>query len=208
MATFGQYYWPAFIKPASTFRAILGSADKLKFALYAMLINMFAYTLVYIFLVFGEGRPYKPWLNIPEEVYYRYNVWLTAPTMFIGWLAAAALIHLATRAFTSRGTFDDMLILLGLSISIASWSTSVHDVLTSCLGALQIIDQQHYELLLNTPTIWRTILWILFGIYFSWFILLFSLSVYIVYKPPRYTAVLLGIAGFTVYQGFFLVFNR
>ncbi len=208
MASFNQYYWPAFIKPASTYKALLTSQDKLRFAIYAMIINMVAYTLVYLFLIYGDGRPYKPWLNIPEELYYRYNVFLTAPTMFVGWLAATALIHLLTRAFTTTGTFDDLLILLAFSISIASWSTSVHDLITSCLGAFHIIDQQHYELLLNTPTIWRNILWLLFGLYFLWFIALFSIGVYLVYKPTKLVAILLGTAGFILYQVFFLIFNR
>jgi len=169
---------------------------------------MVVYTLVYLFLIYGDGRPYKPWLDIPEGVYYRYNVWFTAPTMFIGWLAAAAFTHLLTRSFTHSGTFDDLLVLLGFTISIASWSTSIHDLITSGLGAVHLINQQHYELLLNTPTIWRTILWILFGLYFAWFILLFSISVRVVYNTTKIAAVLLGVAGFLIYQGLFLVFNR
>lgn len=205
---FNQFYWPAFVRPVSTFRSILASPVRLRYALYAMVINMVAYTMVYVFLIFGDGRPYKPWLNIPEDLYYRYNVWLTAPTMLIGWLAAAGLIHLLTRSINKNGTFNDLLILLGFSISIASWSTSVHDVITSCMGALQIIDQQDYELLLNTPTVWRAILWILFAVYFSWFILLFSISVYLVYKPSKITSALLGVTGFAIYQVLFLVFNR
>lgn len=208
MSSFVRYYWPAFIRPVTVYKSLLKSDRRLRYAIYAMLINMVVYTLVYLFLIYGDGRPYKPWLDIPEEVYYRYNVWFTAPTMFIGWLAAAAFTHLLTRSFTHRGTFDDLLVLLGFSISIASWSTSIHDLLTSGLGAVHLINQQHYELLLNTPTIWRTILWILFGLYFAWFILLFSISVRVVYRTTRIAAVLLGVAGFLIYQGLFLVFNR
>lgn len=208
MRSFNHYYWNAFLRPAEVYKRLLTDNRKLRYALYAILINMVAYTLVYVFLIYGDGRPYKPWLDIPEELYYRYNVWFTAPSMLVGWLAAAGLVHLISRSFTWVGTFDDLLILLGFSISIASWSTSVHDVVSSGLGALHIIDQQQYELLLNTPTIWRTILWVLFGLYFLWFMLLFSISVYLVYKPRKIVALLLGIAGFGVYQLFFLIFNR
>jgi hypothetical protein len=56
------------------------------------------YTLVYIFLVFGGGRPYKPWLPISQEGYYRYNVLFLAPFMFIGWILATIVAQLLGRA--------------------------------------------------------------------------------------------------------------
>jgi hypothetical protein len=30
-----------------------------------------------VFLIFGGGQPFKPWLDIPSETYYRYNVFFS-----------------------------------------------------------------------------------------------------------------------------------
>jgi Yip1 domain len=175
---------------------------------WSVLIMAILYTGVYIFLIMGKGMPFHPWLNISPEVYYRYNVFFCAPSMILGWILSAGVVHVISRSIGSTGSFDQLLAVFGLSIGIASWSTGLHDIITSFLGAIHVISQREYEKALNSPTVWRTVLWILMFIYLAWFIILFSKGVKAVYKIPAGKATLLGIAGFLVYQFFFLIFNR
>lgn len=208
MKTFDNYYWSAFIRPGQTFDALVSDKRMLKLGFTAVLIPAVLYTFVYIFLIFGGGQPFKPWLDIPLDVYYRYNVFFCAPSMFLGWILAAAVVQVLSHLFNGKGTFEQTLAVMGFGIGIASWSTGIHDILTSFLGAIHVIDQRNYELILNSPTIWRAFLWLQMGIYLLWFIFLFSKGAKSVHRVTNWQATLLGIVGFLTYQLFFLIFNR
>lgn len=206
--TFSAYYKDAAIRPRAAFHGIVQDPKGMLFGFFAVLISATLYTLVYVFLIFGGGQPFKPLLPIPLEEYYRYNVFFCAPSMFLGWMLASGLVHLLSRPFSSSGTFTQTMSVLGFGISIASWTTGIHDLTTSFLGAVRIIDQHEYEIALNTPTVWRTLLWIQMTAYLVWFLFLFSLGVKTVYGFNWGKAFLAGLFAFVVYQGFFLIFNR
>lgn len=208
MKTFGNYYWSTFTRPRATFEDLISDPHKLKFSYIAVLIPAILYTMVYVFLIFGGGHPFKPWLDIPLEVYYRYNVFFCAPSMFLGWILAAGLVQVLSHVISGKGSFEQALVVLGFGIGVASWATGLHDILTSFLGAIHVIDQRQYEIALNSPTIWRTLLWIQMIIYLLWFIVLFSIGIKTVYKVRYWQAVVLGIIAFLTYQLFFLIFNR
>jgi hypothetical protein len=206
--SFLKYYLPAFVRPRQTFTRLLNSRHKLHYAFYAVLIQAVVYTFVYIFLVMGDGRPFKPWLNIPPEDYYRYNRFFLAPSLLLAWILAAGVVQLLSKAVDGKGSFEDTLCVLGFGIGIASWATALHDLVSSFLGAVHIIDQQAYELALNTPTAWRTLLWIQMIIYLAWFCMLFSKGAKAVHNTSMGKSVFVGVCGFVIYQGFFFIFNR
>jgi hypothetical protein len=205
---FLSYYWKSFSAPQSTFKRLAEDPAKLRMSFLAVLITAVLYTFVYIFLIFGGGQPFKPWLDIPLETYYRYNVFFCAPSMFLGWVLSAAVVHLFARTNNGTGNFESLLASFGFGISLASWTTGLHDVITSFLGAVKVISQRDYELALNAPTIWRTLLWIQMLAYLFAFVYLFSVGVKAVYGCGWGKSVLLGCLGFLLYQGFFLIFNR
>lgn len=205
---FFNMYTGTLLRPQRTFNAITGSQSHLSKGFFAVLIMATVYTCVYIFLIFGGGQPFKPWLDIPLDKYYRYNVFFCGPSMFLGWILASGVVHSLSRLITVTGTFEQIMTLFGFGIGIASWSTGIHDWITSFLGAVHIIDQRQYELMLNSPTIWRVLLWIQMAAYVIWVVLLFSKAVRSVYKVSIIHAFFLGTLGFFVYQLFFLIFNR
>ena len=206
--TFFEYYTGTIIKPFKTFEKLIADTRSIKLSMGAVLITAILYTFVYVFLIFGGGQPFKPWLDIPLEVYYRYNVLFCAPSMFLGWILAAGTVHLVSRLTLTIGSFEKILATFGFGISIASWTTGIHDLLSSFLGAIKVIDQTEYELALNSPSVWRTLLWIQMMAYLIAFVTLFSIAVKTVYKSNMGTAVGLGATGFMIYQLFFLIFNR
>lgn len=208
MSAFFAVYRDTFLYPRRSFETLLTEARQVRYAVTSVAIMATLYTFVYIFLILGGGQPFKPWLDIPLDVYYRYNVFFCAPSMFLGWILAAGVTHLFGRWASGTGTFEQILCLFGFGIGVASWSTGFHDLLTSFLGATGVISQPGYEVALNSPTLWRTLLWIQMFLYLIWFILLFSLAARMVYHLPVWASALLGLAGFVMYQGFFLIFNR
>ncbi len=208
MKTFFYFYKGTLLHPQTTFAELIRENKLLLLSFYAVLITAITYTLVYVFLIQGGGMPFMPWLNIDPIVYYRYNVFFCAPSMFCAWVLAAGVVHLLSKFFAQAGSFEQIVCVFGFGISIATWSTGIHDLLTSFLGAIHVISQRAYEHDLNSNTVWRALLWIQMSVYLVWFIILFTKGTKIVYKTGTFHSVLLGSIGFIVYQLFFLIFNR
>lgn len=210
MNSFRDYYLAAIRRPRRTFDTLLSESQRLRFGLLALAIPATLYTLVYVFLSAGGGAPssFTPWLAIPAEVYYFYNRFLLAPSMFACWILAAGVAQLLSRLFSGKGSFEDNLAVLGFSISIASLASLLHDLPSSFLGAIGVINLSEYEIALNSPTIWRTILWIFYGLYLILFLVLFPKGIGSAQRMQRGPAILVGVLAFLVYQGVFLIFNR
>ncbi len=151
---------------------------------------------------------FTPWLAIPAEEYYRWNLFLLPPSMFAGWLLASAVVQIASRPLGGTGRFEDTVAALGFACSAAHWALLPHDVLVGILGGLHVIDGRGHEHAMNQPTIARTLLWTFLALYilaFPWF---FSRALAGVHRVRGARAMLLGVLGFAVYQLVFVVFNR
>ena len=210
VASFAHYYFGMFARPRRTMTELAGDTRRVRLGTAAFSIAVVGYTLVYVFLVFGHGRPtvFTPWLAIPAEVYYQWDRFLLAPSMVMSWLLAAAVAQLLARAFGGVGTFEDTLSVLGFGIGVASWTLMLHDLVTTFLGAIGVIDQRAYEDAMSGPTIWRTLLWIQMGLYLAAFVALFSIGVATTQRLRRGRALVVGTIAFFVYQLVFVIFNR
>lgn len=208
--SFVAYYRGAVLAPRATFDALCEDPRRLRFGTWALTSNAALYTLVYLFLVMGNGRPtvFKPWLALPAESYYRYDAFLLAPSMFAAWLLAAGVVQLFGKLLGGSGSFEDTLAVLGFGIAIASWSTLLHDLLTSCLGAFHVIDQRAYEDAMSSPTPFRALIWTLMVVYLVAFLALFTKAIASAQRLRPSSAVWLAWGGFAAYQGVFVLFNR
>lgn len=208
--SFISYYLKAFYCPGTMFDQLLSDDRRFRFGFYFMLIPSALYTLMYIMLVIGDGAPsvFTPWLNIPKEEYYAWNRFLVAPSMFVSWILAAGVVQILSHTVIGKGTFDNTLSVLGLSVAVAMWATLLHDLAMSFLSAIQVINAHEHEIAMNSPTIWRTILWICMIGYVVWFLLLFTKAIGKAHKISTIRAFLLGLAGFITFQSIFLLFNR
>jgi hypothetical protein len=210
MTSFKDYYIGTLLHPRRTFDALVSDPRRLRFGLYAILINAMLYTLVYIFLTMRHGAPssFTPWLNIPKDVYYSYDRFILAPSMFGCWLLAASVAQLLSKPFGGRGSFEDNLSVFGFAIGISSLFSLAHDLPDTFLAAMGLLDVQWYETALNSPTIWRTVLWTLYGASFVAFFMLFPKATGASQRIKPGAAILVGVSSFLVYQLVFLVFNR
>jgi hypothetical protein len=210
MRSFRDYYIGMIFKPRRTFDALMADSRRVKFGALAVSITALLYTLFYFMASAAGGGPttFKPWLAIPAEVYFQYNRFIVAPSMILSWILAAAVAQLLCRLFSGKGSFEDNLSVLGFGIGIASWSTLVHDLTDGFLGFIGAINMKEYEAALNSPTIWRTLLWCLFAVYFIWYLLLFSKGIGAAQRLRRGPAIFVGVTTFLVYQFVYLIFNR
>lgn len=210
MKTFIAEYFQTFYNPRKSIEALLLRENLNKPSFIYILIPIICYTLLYIFLTIANGAPstLTPWLNISKENYYSVNRFLLAPSMIICWFVAVSFIQVVSRILGGRGSFEQTLAAISLSISIAMWGALIHDLPMSFLSAVGVINAAQHEIDMNSPTIIRTILWVCYSIYFIMFFILFPLSVRVVHKLNRIKSVFIGSFAFIIFQTIFLIFNR
>lgn len=210
MKTFLKNYLQTIAYPKKSFQILLSSDSYFRLGFIYIAIPIAAYTLMYVFLTIGNGAPsvFTPWLNIPKDSYYAINRFLLAPSMILCWFAAAAVIQVLARLSNGTGAFEQTLSVLALSISIAMWGGLIHDLPMSFLSAIGVIDARQHEIDMNSPTIFRTLLWICYSVYFLAFLILFPLAVRVVHKLSTVRSIGIGWLAFVVFQVIFLVFNR
>jgi hypothetical protein len=208
--SFLSYYFSYFVRPGRTVAELMHDSGRVRLSVFALLIPAVGYTVMYICAWVAGGAPssFKPWLAIPIDQYFKYDIFIVAPSMFMCWVLTAGVIQLLSRLVSSTGTFEDTATALGFGIGVATWATLVHDLTDAVLSALGIIDMKAYEAALNAPTFWRALLWTLYSVYFIWMITLFAKGVRAAHRLGWIPSVALGLAAFIVYQGIFFVFNR
>ena len=210
MKSFKDYYIGTLFRPGSTFEALLADSRRLKLGLMAMSLNAVLYTFIYIFLWSRGGAPssFTPWLAVPKEVYYFYNQFWLAPSMFGCFILSAGVAHLLSKLVSGKGSFEDTLSVFGFGITIATFFALLHDFTDSFLGAIGLLDLKWYEVQLNSPTLWRTILWTCYSVALILLVLLLIKGVGTSQRVKGVPAVLIGILAAIIYQGCFLIFNR
>jgi len=210
MKKFWKNYLLTIVKPRKSFERLLAGDNYFQFSFLYILIPITGYTAMYIFLTIANGAPsvFTPWLNISKDSYYSINRFLLAPSMLLCWIAAASFIQIISRVFKGKGTFEQTLSVVALSISIAMLGGLIHDLPMSIFSAAGIIDAKQHEIDMNSPTIFRTLLWVCYSIYFIAFFVLFSLSVKVVHKLNWLKSICIGSIAFIIFQLIFLIFNR
>jgi hypothetical protein len=203
-------YFGTLLHPARSFAALLRHPHYFRLGFLYMLVPVVAYTLMYVFLTVAHGAPsvFTPWLNIAKEDYYAINRFLLAPSMLLAWLAATSLAQVLSRIAGGRGSFEQTLTTLALAISVSMWGGLLHDLPMSFCSAIGIIDARQHELDMNAPTIYRTLLWIAYSLYFLAFGILFPAAVRAVHGLSRGRSIAIGLSAFVLFQLVFLVFNR
>lgn len=204
------YYLRTFLKPLDVFNQLLEDRRYYKFGFGFILIPIVGYTLLYIFLTIGNGAPsvFTPWLNIPKDIYYSVNRFLLAPSMLMSWFVAASVMQVSSRYFNGKGTFEQTLSVMALCISASMAAALMHDLPMSFLSAIGVINAREHEIAMNSPTIWRTLLWISYSLYFVLFIILFQRCVLSVHKLSKSLSFFIGSMSFAVFQTVFVIFNR
>lgn len=214
METRSQRFFPLYLrmftKPDSTYDLILDRKSTLKFGFFALLVPIIGYTFFYIMAWNAGGSPttFSPWLALPVEEYFRYDIFLTLPAYYMAWLGASCTVFLISRLLNGAGSFENILAVIGFGIGIATWSSLLHDLTDAILSTLGIIDMREYEKLLNGPTFWRYLLLTLYVIYFFWFMYLFTIGIRKVQRFGWVKSVLLALVGLVTFQVILFIFIR
>lgn len=74
-------------------------------------------------------------------------------------------------------------------------------------SAIGVLDARQHEADMNSDTVWKTLLWIAYGIYLVLFLIHFPMDVKAATGLDGLRARLTGWTGFIIFQLIFLVFN-
>lgn len=209
-AHFYSAYFRMFYKPQSTFRWVFENNLGLRYGFFAILVPAIGYTLFYIMAWYAGGSPstFKPWLSLPIEHYFKYDIFLTLPGYYLSWIGASATVYLISRLLGGPASFDQMLAVIGFGIGIATWSSMLHDLTDAFLSTIGVIDMREYEKLLNGPTFWRGLLLTLYVLYFIWFMTLFTLGIRVAQRFSFLKSAVIALIGLAVFQIILLLFIR
>jgi hypothetical protein len=207
---FRNLYLNMFIKPQTTFSLLFENSNKLRYAFYAFLVPSLGYTAFYIMAYLAGGSPstFKPWLALPIEQYFKYDIFLTIPGYYLSWIGASATVYLVSKLLYKNAEFDNILVIIGFGLGVATWSSLLHDLTDAVLSVTGVIDMKEYERLLNEPTFWRYMLLTLYTIYFFWFTALFAIGLKIANKFHILKAVAIALVGLLTFQVILLIFIR
>lgn len=207
---FWTLYFRMFYKPKSTFEIIFESDRALKYGFFAFLIPALGYTLFYIMAYFAGGSPstFKPWLAIPIEEYFKYDIILSLPGYYLAWIGASVTVYLLSRLMNGQSKFDNILAVIGFGIGVATWSSLLHDLTDAFLSIIGVINMSEYEQLLNEPTFWRALLWSLYTLYFFWFLTLFTIGIKKAQGFSLFRSILIALFGLFTFQFILLIFIR
>lgn len=199
-----------FYKPKSTFETIFKSNNALKYGVFSFLVPSLGYTLFYIMSYFAGGSPstFKPWLTIPIEEYFKYDIVLTLPGYYLSWIGTSASVYLLSRLLNGKSNFDNIVTVIGFGIGIATWSSLLHDLIDATLSVIGVINMQDYERLLNEPTFWRGLLWSLYTLYFFWFLTLFTIGIKKEQGFSLIKSIIVALIGLITFQSILLIFIR
>jgi hypothetical protein len=177
--SFKDYYAGTIVRPRATFDALIADDRRVRYGLIALAINAQLYILVYVLLSLGGAEPssMKPWLAIPAASYYRFNELFLAPSMFICWILGAGVAQLLSRAASGKGSFEDMLGVLGFGISIACLPALLVDLPVSLLGAIDAVRMSQFELSLNSPGLPHEMAMLLYSLSITWSAVLFYIGI-------------------------------
>ena len=150
----------------------------------------------------------EPFLRISSDEYFLWGTFFYGPVIIAAWLLAASAMHLVGHALGGRSAFDDLLRYAAFATGLGTLGTLLSDLVTSPLRALGVIDEQAWEQSVAAQGGWFVFLWAWMLVYVVLFLVLYPLSVRIAMRLPWSRAIVTGVAGFIVFQGFELVFIR
>ena len=196
-ANLGHYLVLTFAHPQETLAELVGDRRGRAFAGLALGTVAVLYSLTewFLYLQHYESVP-PPFLRIPTDEYYAWAALFCAPAIVGGWLLATGAVQLVSRALGGQGRFEDLASALAWSTGVATLFTVVPDFASSALGVYETWD----------PT---GLSWVLFvSLYIVAFGVLYTSAVRAVHGLGLRSALLVGLGGFVLYQGFVFLFIR
>ena len=167
------------------------------------------YSVVALLLALAAANPMpEPYLRIPDADYFAAATFFYGPVIVAAWLLASGVMYVAARAVRGEPRFDELLSATAFASGLGTLGTLIADLVTSPLRAVGVINEQAWEASIAQMGGWFVFTWATLVIYIVLFLLAYPLAMRLSTRLAWPGAVVIGVAGFLVFQGFEYVFIR
>jgi hypothetical protein len=167
------------------------------------------YSVVALLLALAGANPMpEPYLRIPDADYFAAATLFYAPVIVAAWLLASGAMYLAARAMRGEPRIDELLSATAFASGLGTLGTLIADLVTSPLRAVGVIDERAWEASIAQRGGWFVFTWTTLVLYIVLFLLTYPLAVRLSTRLAWPGAIVIGVAGFLVFQGFEYVFIR
>jgi hypothetical protein len=203
-------YFAAFVRhPAQTSGQLLSDPARLRYGFFAVLTVAFGYAVTIAGIAWSGGVASPPWLVIPQAEYFKWEVLFVAPVTVLCWVLAGGVVHLLSKPFGGRGSYDDTLALLGFAIAFATFITLIPDAIRALLTSVGVMGRAAWEQAISQPgTPDFVFLWVDIIAYMLALLCVFPVVAAWSQRLQKWPAILIGIVGAVLYQGVYFIFIR
>ncbi|NIM90658.1 MAG: hypothetical protein GTO17_06880 [Candidatus Aminicenantes bacterium] len=197
------------IRPRQSFIQLREDPKALGQGLKAILLIGGLYTFTVTGLALVDAEIMAPGvLKIPGEAYYFWEIFFTLPVMISGWILAAGIIQLLSRAFQGRGTFEVTLALLGFAITLPMFMTWIPETIGTIIFLTGLATHEQWVTLATETSFGKVFNWVYQLLFLIWLMILVPLAVSIAQKLRLYVAAGIGFLSLIIFMAFVLVFIR
>lgn len=205
----GSYIGRFVRHPIGTWAQLLADPARLRHGFVVVLFVGMGYALTVTGIVMSNGTPSTPWLAIPPSDYFKWEALFVAPVAALCWILAGGVMHLLSKLFHGRGTFEDTLALLGFAVALPTLVSLIPDAVRAVLTSAGLMSRAAWEQAVSEPgTPDWLFQWSYMLAYVVSLLCLFSISVAFAQRLHRWPAVAVGLVGAIVYQGVYVIFIR
>lgn len=206
--TFWQSLGGTVVAPRRALRALAEHPDGVGHGLTAVLLVGVLYTLTVIGLAWAGVVPVvPPWIAIPAERYYFWEIFFTVPVFVLGWIVAGGLAQVVGRALGRTGTFESTLAVLGFALAVPTFVMWVPETIEAVLFVAGVTTQPEW-MGLSSRGFWRVFRDAYQVVTLAWYLALLPLAIAAAHRLSWPRAVLAGAATVTVVRPVLFVVVR
>jgi len=143
----------------------------------------------------SDGVTLPPFLRIPEEQYYFYELIFLVPMFLVTWLLASGLAYVMSMALGGNGPFDAILGGFGVSMAISFYFSLIPDYIQGILWTTGWVPFHEY-LEITSEGILLVMVWTYLLAWFLAHLILYSLTILHTQGLSRIRSALVALVSF------------
>jgi hypothetical protein len=209
MGKFWNYLGGTVIRPRSTFTHLLADPRQLVYGGKAVLLIGVLYTLTVIGLAVAKVPvAVEPWIAIPAEDYYFWEILFGMPVGVMGWILAAGLVQLLSKWFKGSGTFEGTFAVLGFTMTVPMFITWLPETLLTVLILIDVMSHKQWVEMTAHSRFWQV-----FGVGYqlvalAWYLVLVPIAVAVTQKLRWWQAAIVGTLTVVIVGFVMVIFIR
>jgi hypothetical protein len=203
------YFAMMVLAPRLTFERLMQDPRRVSLGTRAVLLVATGYTASMVLWFFLGGRSrIEPWLNIPVESYFFWEIFFIGAVTLGCWILASGVVYLLSKQAGGRGGFEDTLAMLGFAVAVPTLIPLIIDLVLGAAIAFGFAEVSSWVYAMSTPGFWMSLMLVYMLGYLIGLVLLFPIATRAAQNLPTWKALGLGLMGVVVYQGVYFIFIR